>query len=89
MHQDCRRHDWVPGKLWDLMVTLDNATLGHWRYSMLFAEEEWTTSSFHAGLGCDSPVVRFIIHGDKLEALIWQTSLSPFCDMLCFNVIVP
>lgn len=58
IHQDGSRHEWVPGKLWDLIVTLDDATSEH--YSMFFIEEESTRSSFkgveetilHKGLFC-------------------------------------
>lgn len=44
LHQDASRHDWVPGKIWDLVVTMDDATNEH--YSMFFVEEEGTVSSF-------------------------------------------
>lgn len=44
IHQDGSRHEWVPGKLWDLIVTMDDATSEH--YSMFFVEEESTRSSF-------------------------------------------
>jgi transposase len=44
LHQDGSRHEWVPGKLWDLIVTMDDATAEH--YSMFFVEEEGTHSSF-------------------------------------------
>ena len=44
LHQDGSRHEWVPGKKWDLIVTMDDATSKH--YSMFFTEEEGTTSSF-------------------------------------------
>lgn len=44
LHQDGSRHEWVPGKLWDLIVTMDDATSAH--YSMFFVEEESTRSSF-------------------------------------------
>lgn len=44
LHQDGSRHEWVPGKLWDLIVTMDDATSEH--YSMFFVEEEGTESSF-------------------------------------------
>jgi len=44
LHQDGSRHEWVPGKQWDLIVTMDDATNQH--YSMFFTEEEGTTSSF-------------------------------------------
>jgi len=44
LHQDGSRHEWVPGKFWDLIVTMDDATSEH--YSMFFVEEEGTESSF-------------------------------------------
>ena len=44
LHQDGSRHEWVPGKRWDLIVTMDDATSEH--YSMFFVEEEGTASSF-------------------------------------------
>jgi transposase len=45
VHQDGSTHEWVPGKKWDLIVTMDDATNEH--YSMLFVQEEGTSSSFH------------------------------------------
>ena len=45
IHQDGSRHEWVPGALWDLIVTMDDATGEH--YAMSFVEEEGTASSFH------------------------------------------
>jgi len=44
IHQDGSRHEWVSGKKWDLIVTMDDATNEH--YSMFFCEEEGTWSSF-------------------------------------------
>ena len=44
LHQDGSTHEWVPGKKWDLIVTMDDATNEH--YSMFFVEEEGTASSF-------------------------------------------
>ena len=44
LHQDGSRHEWVAGKLWDLIVTMDDASNRH--YSMFFVEEEGTQSSF-------------------------------------------
>ena len=44
VHQDGSAHEWVPGKKWDLIVTMDDATNEH--YSMFFVQEEGTTSSF-------------------------------------------
>jgi hypothetical protein len=58
LHQDGSTHEWVLGQLWDLIVTMDDATSEH--YSMFFVEEEGTRSSFRGmsetiekkGLGC-------------------------------------
>jgi transposase len=44
LHQDGSTHEWVPGKKWDLIVTMDDATNEH--YSMFFTDEEGTASSF-------------------------------------------
>ncbi len=44
IHQDGSTHEWVPGKKWDLIVTMDDATNEH--YSAFFVYEEGTTSSF-------------------------------------------
>lgn len=44
VHQDGSTHEWVPGKHWDLIVTMDDATNEH--YSMFFVDEEGTRSSF-------------------------------------------
>lgn len=44
LHQDGSRHEWVPERLWDLIVTMDDATGQH--YSMFFVQEEGTQSSF-------------------------------------------
>jgi transposase len=44
LHQDGSTHEWVPGKKWDLIVTMDDATSEH--YSMFFVDEEGTDSSF-------------------------------------------
>ena len=45
VHQDGSRHEWVPDELWDLIVTMDDATNKH--YAMAFVDEEGTASSFH------------------------------------------
>jgi len=45
LHQDGSRHEWVLGKKWDLIVTMDDATNEH--YSMFFVDEEGTASSFY------------------------------------------
>lgn len=44
IHQDGSTHEWVPGKKWDLIVTMDDATNEH--YSMFFTDQEGTASSF-------------------------------------------
>ena len=48
VHQDASTHEWVPGKHWDLVVTMDDATAEH--LSMFFCAQEGTVSSFH-GIG--------------------------------------
>lgn len=44
LHQDGSSHEWVWGKKWDLIVTMDDATNEH--YSMFFVLQEGTISSF-------------------------------------------
>ena len=44
LHQDGSQHEWVKGKKWDLIITMEDATNEH--YSMFFVEEEGTESSF-------------------------------------------
>lgn len=46
LHQDGSTHEWVPGKRWDLIATLDDATGEH--YSLFFCEQEGTRSSLQA-----------------------------------------
>lgn len=48
IHQDASTHRWVPKSVWDLMVTMDDATGEH--TSMFFCAQEGTASSFH-GIG--------------------------------------
>jgi len=48
VHQDASTHEWVPGQMWDLVVTMDDATSEH--TSMFFCAQEGTDSSFH-GIG--------------------------------------
>jgi hypothetical protein len=48
VHQDASTHRWVPDALWDLVVTMDDATGEH--TSMFFCDQEGTASSFH-GIG--------------------------------------
>lgn len=44
LHQDGSSHEWVLGKKWDLIVTMDDATNEH--YNAFFVDEEGTASSF-------------------------------------------
>ena len=44
LHQDGSSHQWVAGKWWDLIVTMDDATSEI--YSAIFVEEEGTMSAF-------------------------------------------
>ena len=46
LHQDGSRHEWVPGRRRDLIVTMDDATSEI--YSAFFVDEEGTMSSFRA-----------------------------------------
>ncbi len=46
LHQDGSTHEWVSGKKWDLIVTMDDATSEI--YSIFFVEEEGTMSTFRA-----------------------------------------
>lgn len=46
LHQDGSVHEWAPGELWDLIVTMDDAT--NEVYSGFFVHEEGTMSSFQA-----------------------------------------
>jgi transposase len=48
VHQDASTHRWVSDALWDLVVTMDDATGEH--TSMFFCHQEGTASSFH-GIG--------------------------------------
>lgn len=44
IHQDGSTHEWVPGQVWDLIVTMDDANSEV--YPAFFVEEEGTLSSF-------------------------------------------
>lgn len=44
IHQDGSTHEWVSGQIWDLIVTMDDATSEI--YSAFFVQEEGTDSSF-------------------------------------------
>ncbi|MFI4894632.1 MAG: ISNCY family transposase [Phycisphaerales bacterium JB058] len=48
VHQDGSTHEWVPGKTWDLIVTMDDATSTV--YSGFFVDEEGTLSSLQGVL---------------------------------------
>ncbi len=48
LHQDGSSHDWVAGRWWDLIVTMDDASSEV--YSAFFVDEEGTMSSF-TGIG--------------------------------------
>jgi transposase len=48
VHQDASTHRWVREQVWDLVVTMDDATGEH--TSMFFCNQEGTASSFH-GIG--------------------------------------
>ena len=49
LHQDGSSHEWVPGRWWDLIVTMDDATSDI--YSAFFVAEEGTMSSFQGVSG--------------------------------------
>ena len=51
LHQDGSSHEWVPGRWWDLIVTMDDATSDI--YSAFFVAEEGTMSSFQGGVRGD------------------------------------
>jgi len=46
LHQDGSSHQWLPGRWWDLIVTMDDATSEI--YSAIFVAEEGTMSTFEA-----------------------------------------
>ena len=48
VHQDASTHRWVADQVWDLVVTMDDATGEH--TSMFLCDQEGTASSFH-GIG--------------------------------------
>ena len=61
LHQDASTHEWVRGRKWDLVITLDDATSRH--YSMFFVEEEGTASSFRG--------MRDVIEGHGLPSSLY------------------
>ena len=68
LHQDGSSHEWVKGRVWDLIVTMDDATNEH--YSMFFCEEEGTHSSF-AG-------VREVIESEGLFCSLYTDRASHY-----------
>lgn len=48
LHQDASPHEWVPGRVWDLVVTMDDAT--NEIYSAFLCGEEGTASSLRGVL---------------------------------------
>ena len=64
LHQDGSTHEWVPGKRWDLVVTMDDATNAH--YSMLFCGEEGTRGGFLVPQARGRSERAFKIHQDRL-----------------------
>lgn len=44
IHQDGSTHEWISGQVWDLIVTMDDAT--NEIYSMFFCQQEGTASTF-------------------------------------------
>ena len=67
LHQDGSRHEWVEGKKWDLIVTMDDSTNEH--YSMFFIEEEGTESSFR---GVKEVITRSSLYTDR-GSHYWHT----------------
>ena len=62
LHQDASQREWVPEQLWDLIVTMDDATSE--QYSMFFVDEESTQSSFRG-------VEKKIVKKDPTKALVF------------------
>jgi transposase len=58
LHQDGSRHEWVAGRWWDLIVTMDDATSAI--TSGFFVEEEGTLSSLE---GIRETILRFGLFG--------------------------
>ena len=86
LHQDGSPHEWVPGQMWDLIVTMDDATGEH--YSMFFCEQEGTWSSFRGvretiaakGLFCSLYTDRgsHYWHTPKAGGKVDKTNLTQF-----------
>ncbi len=58
VHQDGSRHEWIAGRWWDLIVTMDDATSEI--TSAFFVEEEGTLSSLE---GIQETILRFGLFG--------------------------
>ena len=67
LHQDGSSHEWVPGRWWDLIVTMDDATSDI--YSAFFVAEEGTMSSFQGV----SEAIRAAAHSGEYSATIWMS----------------
>lgn len=72
LHQDGSTHQWVPGKTWDLIVTMDDATSEI--YSMFFVDEEGTNSTFIALLEVMNTHGRFCSLYTDRGSHYWLTS---------------
>ena len=68
LHQDGSQHEWVQGKMWDLIITLDDATGEH--YSLFFVQEEGTYSSFRG--------IRDVIEHKGLFASLYTDRASQY-----------
>lgn len=62
IHQDASTHGWVPGEVWDLVVTMDDAT-GR-IYSALFVAQEGTWSSMRG--------IREVLEGEGIFASFYS-----------------
>ena len=72
IHQDGSTHQWVEGKYWDLIVTMDDATNEH--YSMRFVDEEGTHSSL-LGVKMCLKLKAYFVHFTQTGAVI--TGIPP------------
>ena len=83
LHQDGSEHEWAPGRHWDLIVTMDDATNEH--YSMFFCAEEGTQSSFKGvkdvieakGLFCSLYTDRASHYWHTPDSLGWTGRITP------------
>lgn len=67
IHQDASSHEWGEGVIWDLIVTMDDASSEV--YSAFFVEEEGTFSSF---LGVKEGVSHLLHDNFTLRATVCQ-----------------